>query len=167
MNTHMSEQMSQMSTEMTQLRRRLAGQQAILLGLVVIGAVAFCTGAASQDGHFNRVYANSVIIRSDSGETAASLYASNDGGALLIRDSSGKEAIHIISGSERNDVLINDRNNGEIAVAIQGMKDRGRLSLLRTFPNKDAAEAALGQEPQSYLSNSKTGKVTVPQLRIP
>lgn len=159
-----------MNRELDRLRRRLSAQQAILLSLVAIVVAVFCIGATSQDGHFDRVFAKSVIIRNAMGEAAAQLYAIDGAGSLLIRDSSGEEAIQIISGSERNDLLIHDRKNSRIAVAIQGMKDSGRLSLYRTFSNLDAAKDtlkdALGHSPHSYLIDEK-GEVTVPVFRLP
>jgi len=166
MSTTIPERMSEMSREIDRLRKRLAAQQAILLGLVAIVAAVFCIGAASHDGHFDRVFAKSVIIRNAKGDTEAQLYATEGGGSLLIRDSSGEEAIHLISGPERNDLLVHDRKNGRIAVAVQGMKDRGRLSLHRTFPNLEAAKDTLGHSPGSYLIDEK-GQVTVPVLRLP
>lgn len=165
MSTTIPERMSQMSREIDRLRKRLATQQAILLGLVAGGVALFCVGAASQDGHFDRVFAKSIIIRNARGDTAAQLYAVDGAGSLLIRDSSGEEAIHIISGAERNDLLIYDRKNGRIAVAVQGMTDRGRLSLHRTFASVVAAEEALGKRPSSYLASEK--QVTVPVQRLP
>ena len=167
MSTTLPEHTSKMSWEIALLRKRLAAQQAILLALFAIVIAVLCAGAASRDGHFDRVFAKSVIIRNARGEPAAQLYATDDAGSLLIRDSSGREAIHIISGSERNDVLINDRNNGNIAVAIQGMKDHGRMSVLRTFPNVEAARASLSQVPKSYLSGEKKEQVIVPVFRLP
>jgi len=166
MSTAIPERMSEMNRELDRLRKRLAAQQRILLGLVAIVVAVFCIGAASRDGHFDRVFAKSVIIRNATGEAAAQLYAIDGAGSLLIRDSSGEEAIHIISGTERNDLLIHDRKNGRIAVAIQGMKDRGRLSLHRTFPNLEAAKDTLGHSPDSYFIDEK-GKVTVRVLRLP
>ena len=166
MSTTIPERMSEMNRELDRLRKRLAAQQAILLGLVAIVVAVFCIGAASQDGHFDRVFAKSVIIRNATGEAAAQLYASDGAGSLLIRDSSGEEAIHIISGTERNDLLIHDRKNGHIAVAIQGMKDSGRLSLHRTFPNLEAAKDTLGHSPDSYFIEENV-ELTVRVLRRP
>ena len=166
MSTTIPERMSEMNRELARLRKRLAAQQAILLGLVAIIVVVFCIGAASQDGHFHRVFAKSVIIRNAKGEAAAQLYAADGAGSLLIRDSSGEEVIQIISGAERNDLLIHDRKNGRIAVAIQGMKDNGRLSLHRTFPNLEFAKDTLGHSPDSYFIDER-GEVTVPVLRLP
>jgi len=144
----------------------MTAQQAILLGLVAIVPVVFCIGAASQDGHFDTVFARSVIIRNAKGDTAAQLYAAEGGGSLLIRDSSGGEAIHLICGAERNDTLIYDRD-GRIAVAIQGTTDRGRLSLHRTFVSVEAAEESLGKRPTEYLGGGNERQVTVPLLRLP
>lgn len=167
MSTTIPERMSQMSREIDRLRKRLATQQAILLGLVAGGVAVFCIGAASQDGHFDRVFAKSIIIRNARGDTAAQLYAVDGAGSLLIRDSSGEEAIHIISGAERNDLLIHARKNGRIAVTVQGMTDRGRLSLHRTFASVVAAEEALGKRPSDYFGRSDEKQVTVPVLRLP
>ena len=167
MSTTIPERISEMKRELDRLRKRLAAQQAILLGLVAIVVAVFCIGAASRDGHFDRVFAKSVIIRTATGDTAVQLYAVEGAGSLLIRDSSGEEAIHLISGAERNDLLIHDRNNGRIAVAVQGMPDRGRLSLHRTFASAGAAEEALGKRPRDYLVSDDEKQVTVPVLRLP
>lgn len=167
MSTTIQERMSKMSSEIERLRKRLAAQQAILLGLVAIVPAAFCIGATSRDGHFDSVFAKSVIIRDDKGDTAAQLYAVDGAGSLLIRDSSGQEAVHIISGAERNDLLIYDRKNGRIAVAVQGMTDRGRLSLHRTFVSIEAAEEALGKRPSEYFGGGDEKQVTVPVRRLP
>jgi len=166
MTVTLPEQISQMSREIALLRKRVVVQQVILLGLLVIIVASLCMGAASQDGHFDRVFAKSVTICNAQGEPAAKLYAVDGAGSLSILDSSGREAIHLISGSERNDLLINDRNNGRIAVAVQGMKDRGRLSLLRTFQDVDIAKQTLGKKMRDYLINGK-GQVAVPVLRLP
>jgi hypothetical protein len=166
MNTKIQECISEMNHELDRLRKCLAAQQAILLGLVAIVVAVFCVGAKSRDGHFDRVFAKSVIIRNAIGGTAAQLYAVEGAGSLLICDSSGDEAIHLISGKERNDLLIHDRKNGRIAVAVQGMKDNGRLSLHRTFPNLEAAKDTLGHSPDSYFINEK-GEVTARILRLP
>ncbi len=167
MSTTIPERMSEMNCELDQLRKRLAVQKAILLGLVAIVVAVFCIGAASRDGHFDRVFAKSVIIRNATGDTAVQLYAVEGAGSLLIRDSSGEEAIHLISGAERNDLLIHDRHNGRIAVAVQGMTDRGRLSLHRTFASVGAAEEALGKRPREYFVSDDEKQVTVPVLRLP
>jgi len=170
MSTTVQERMAKMERELVRVRKRAAAQQATLLSLVAIIGVMFCLGAKSPrvaDGHFDSVFANSVIIRNAKGDTAVQLYAIEGGGSILIRDSSGQEAIHFISGPERNDLLINDRNNGRIAVAVQGMKDRGRLSLLRTFAGLGAAEDVLQQKPREYLSSPDGKGVTVPVLRLP
>jgi len=167
MSTTITERMSEMKRELDRLRKRLAAQQAILLGLVAIVVAVFCIGAASRDGHFDRVFAKSVIIRTATGDTAVQLYAVEGAGSLLIRDSSGEEAINLISGAERNDLLIHDRNNGRIAVAVQGMPDRGRLSLHRTFASAGAAEEALGKRHRDYLVSDDEKQVTVPVLRLP
>ena len=166
MSTTVQERMSQMSGEIDRLKKRLATQRVILLSLAGLGVAALCMGAVSRDGHFDRVFANSITIRNAKGDTAAQLYAVDGAGSLLIWDSSGQQAIHIISGAERNDVLIHDRQNGRIAVALQGMADRGRLSLHRTFANMDAAVAALDERPRSYLGSGGEA-VTVPVQRLP
>ena len=167
MSTTIPERMSEMNRELDRLRKSLAAQQAILLCLAAIVVAVLCIGAASRDGHFDRVFAKSVIIRTATGDTAVQLYAVEGAGSLLIRDSSGEEAIHLISGAERNDLLIHDRNNGRIAVAVQGMPDRGRLSLHRTFASAGAAEEALGNRPRDYLVSDDEKQVTVPVLRLP
>lgn len=172
MSTTVNERMAQMSRETERLKKRLVTQQAALFGLAGLIVTALCMGAVSRDGEsgdgdFDRVFANSIIIRNAKGNTAAQLYAGDGGGSLLIRDSSGQEAIHIISGADRNDVLIQDRQNGRIAVALQGMADRGRLSLHRTFANMDAAAEALDERPKEYFGGTEEGEVTVPVQRLP
>ncbi len=167
MSTTIPERMSEMNRELGRLRKRLAAQQRILLGLVAIVVAVFSIGAASRDGHFDRVFAKSVIIRNATGDTAFQLYAVDGAGSMLIRDSSNEEAIHLISGAARNDLLIHDRKNGHIAVAVQGMTDRGRLSLHRTFVSIEAAEEALGKRPSDYFGRGDEKQVTVPVLRLP
>ncbi len=167
MNKAITEQMLQMSHEIDHLRKRFATQQTIFLVLFAIVVAVLCTGSASHDGHFNRVFTQSMIIQNTNGDPVVQLYNTEDGSSLLICDSSGREAIHLISGSERNDVLINDKNSENIAVAIQGMSDRGHISVLRTFQNIYAAKESLSKPPESYLSGSKKEEVIVPVLRLP
>ena len=64
-------------------------------------------------------------------------------------------------------MLIHDRFNGRIAVAVQGMADRGLLSLHRTFASVGAAEEALGKRPSNYLISDDEKQVTVPVLHLP
>ena len=170
MNTTIPERISEMNREIGHLRKRVATQQIILLGLISIIGVTFCLGVSSPqptDGHFDRVFAKSVIIRSTNNAPTIQLYALEDTASLLIRDSSGHEAIQLISGPERNDLFINNRNDGRIAVAVQGTNDRGRLSLHRTFSSMSTAEQVLEQKPREYLTDENEKEITVPILRLP
>jgi len=149
MDAFTQERMSDLEKQLQILKKRTTTQQTLLLSLATLLVLVVCVGANYPQptvGHFKQVFANSLVIRDANGRNAVSLYATKDGaGSILIRDSSGQEAIQLISGSERNDLLINDRRNGRIAVAIQGTKDRGRLSLFRTFPDMDVAKDAAKQ----------------------
>ena len=170
MNTSTDDRISDLEKQLLRLRKRSSIQQTLLLGLTTLFGLAVCVGATypkPADGNFKRVFANSLVIRDIEGKNAVSLNVTRDGaGSIVISDSEGQAAIQLISGSERNDLLINDRNNGRIAVAVQGMKDRGRLSLLRTFHDVDAAKQTLGDTMQDYLINTE-GQVAVPVLRLP
>jgi hypothetical protein len=170
MSTSTQDRISDLEKQLLHLRKRATIQQTLLLGLATLFGLAVCVGATypkPADGHFKRVYADSLVIRDANGKNAVRIKTTRDGaGSISISDSAGRAAISLISGSERNELLINDRDNGRIAVAVQGMKDRGRLSLLRTFHDVDAAKQTLGDTMQDYLINTE-GQVAVPVLRLP
>ncbi len=172
MNLGAEDRLTRMERDMTSLRRQLRVHRLLsVLALAGLG-LAIAIGAApaeKSDGHFNRVFARSIMVTNDAGKAVAQLYAVDEGGSLLLRDAQDQQAIHLIAGKSRNDLIIYDRR-GDVALAAQGMATEGRLSLHKTYEDLAAAEAAQpAPDPKvkSYLTKPGSERVTVPVLRLP
>ena len=169
MSARAEHRLAEIEREVTSLRKQLRLHR--ILTLLVLGACGAAVAVAAspappKDGTFNRVFARSVTILNESEKPAAQLYSVDGAGALLVSDPENREAIHLISGKERNDVIVYDRR-GDVAAAVQGMADRGRFSLHRTFDNRAAAEAAQEGQIHEYFIKRDSTRVTVPVCSLP